>query len=416
MNDEQLHTYIEKVRSLSLSKDAHARIRGNLDSFAEYHSNSDPVRNLETGRSSRRVLQGAWGFHTFTRLISTHMMAAILIGLLCIGGGTSYAAEGSLPGDLLYPVKVNVNENIESALAVSNAAEARLQAKLVEERLVEAEELAARGTLDATASAELQSRIKAHYTEASEQSEQAKATGDFETSATVQASLEASLRTYAGILAGIDAHAEIKESTALIGDITGYADKAAQAQTTATTEVSANAKADVADTIAYAGTRISAVEATLSNAHDRIDADTYARIRARLDLAIAVHVKAEDALKASLYSDAYRDAQAAIRAAQEAEAMTKSSLRLQVGIDLTSGSVLQTTDTTIRSEGTVRSTTDEERSSTSDSKSEEGAGTSTTTTEDTEVQLNTNATVDVDAVGTKVDANAGANTRVKLGL
>jgi hypothetical protein len=344
------------------------------------------------------------------------MMAAILIGLLCIGGGTSYAAEGSLPGDLLYPVKVNVNENIESALAVSNAAEARLQAKLVEERLVEAEELAARGTLDATASAELQSRIKAHYTEASEQSEQAKATGDFETSATVQASLEASLRTYAGILAGIDAHAEIKESTALIGDITGYADKAAQAQTTATTEVSANAKADVADTIAYAGTRISAVEATLSNAHDRIDADTYARIRARLDLAIAVHVKAEDALKASLYSDAYRDAQAAIRAAQEAEAMTKSSLRLQVGIDLTSGSVLQTTDTTIRSEGTVRSTTDEERSSTSDSKSEEGAGTSTTTTEDTEVQLNTNATVDVDAVGTKVDANAGANTRVKLGL
>ena len=66
-----------------------------------------------------------------------------------IGGGTSFAAQGALPGDFLYPVKTEFNENIRAAFAVSADSEAKLQANLLEERIAEAVELQAAGKLTA---------------------------------------------------------------------------------------------------------------------------------------------------------------------------------------------------------------------------------------------------------------------------
>ncbi len=84
--------------------------------------------------------------------------AAFLI--LLVGGGTSaYAAEGALPNEPLYSLKVSVVEPIRGALAVSVAAQASWQAKLAETRLSETEVLAAREELDATTSAKLGERV-----------------------------------------------------------------------------------------------------------------------------------------------------------------------------------------------------------------------------------------------------------------
>jgi cytochrome b involved in lipid metabolism len=69
------------------------------------------------------------------------MPIALLIAML-LSGSVSYAAEGSLPGDTLYPIKIHVNENVKGALALSAEAKAEHEASLAEERLTEAEELA----------------------------------------------------------------------------------------------------------------------------------------------------------------------------------------------------------------------------------------------------------------------------------
>src|SRR5262245_19259786 len=37
---------------------------------------------------------------------------AVIAIIALLGGGTSFAAQGALPGDTLYPIKVNVNEKI----------------------------------------------------------------------------------------------------------------------------------------------------------------------------------------------------------------------------------------------------------------------------------------------------------------
>lgn len=56
--------------------------------------------------------------------------------------GMAAAAQGTMPGDLLYPVKIHVTETIQSAVAVSPQAQANVAAQQLQQRLDEAEQLA----------------------------------------------------------------------------------------------------------------------------------------------------------------------------------------------------------------------------------------------------------------------------------
>lgn len=67
------------------------------------------------------------------------LFAAVLVAVL-LGGGTSFAAEGALPGDALYAVKVGVTEPIRAILAASPESKALWDVTRAERRL---EELAA---------------------------------------------------------------------------------------------------------------------------------------------------------------------------------------------------------------------------------------------------------------------------------
>ena len=58
--------------------------------------------------------------------------------LVSAGGGVSIAAEGALPGDGLYPVKISINEKVVAAFSVSVDAAANWEARLAERRLEEA--------------------------------------------------------------------------------------------------------------------------------------------------------------------------------------------------------------------------------------------------------------------------------------
>ena len=65
----------------------------------------------------------------------------LIVGLL-MSGSVSFAAENTVPGDILFPVKVHVNENVRSAIVVTPKAQAAWDVQLVERRLQEVEKLA----------------------------------------------------------------------------------------------------------------------------------------------------------------------------------------------------------------------------------------------------------------------------------
>jgi len=52
----------------------------------------------------------------FTMIMVTRSMAFILIGFITGGGGLAFASEKALPGDILYPVKTEVTEEIVASL------------------------------------------------------------------------------------------------------------------------------------------------------------------------------------------------------------------------------------------------------------------------------------------------------------
>ncbi len=74
-------------------------------------------------------------------------LAGLLLFVLA-GTGTVSAAQGALPGDILYPIKISVNEKVEVALAPTPAARAEVQVRLANRRVEEAQMLSSHGRLD----------------------------------------------------------------------------------------------------------------------------------------------------------------------------------------------------------------------------------------------------------------------------
>lgn len=128
------------------------------------------------------------------------MINVIIILAVILAGGVSYSAEGTLPGDALYSIKVGVNEKVQGWLAFSEEAESRLAAKLAIRRLEEAEELAAQNRLDAETKARLGAEFKAQAEEADREIEELEAEGKTEEAASIRTELEASVRARGNVL------------------------------------------------------------------------------------------------------------------------------------------------------------------------------------------------------------------------
>lgn len=107
---------------------------------------------------------------SFSGVGSNHfrMVIAGLLVFVLTGAGTASAAQGALPGDLLYTVKINVTEPVKVALASTPAAKAAVHAELADVRVEEAQALAAQGRLDATTTAALATNFDHHAQNAQE--------------------------------------------------------------------------------------------------------------------------------------------------------------------------------------------------------------------------------------------------------
>jgi len=68
-------------------------------------------------------------------------LAGVVTILLIASTGVSFAAEGTLPGDILYPVKIHVTEEVRGALTVGSTAKVKWEKDRVVKRVVETEKL-----------------------------------------------------------------------------------------------------------------------------------------------------------------------------------------------------------------------------------------------------------------------------------
>ena len=156
-----------KIKNISekikLSREEKEKLKANIFNFIKSH----PVRTPVAGR-----LINTWSFFNLLNFppkadqpLAGKPMPAFLGILLILGtagvGGVSLAAEGALPGDLLYPVKVGVNEEVRAAVSFSAEAKTEWDARRLERRLEEAEKLAHKKEFNAEARARVEENLSA---------------------------------------------------------------------------------------------------------------------------------------------------------------------------------------------------------------------------------------------------------------
>ncbi|KKW29728.1 MAG: hypothetical protein A3K06_02700 [Candidatus Doudnabacteria bacterium RIFCSPHIGHO2_01_52_17] len=168
---------------------------------------SEAEKNVIRGRllelmKLRPVEKPKFLFFAFSWRLVAPALVAVLV--LALGGGTAFAAQGSLPGDSLYPVKVNFNEPIRTALAFSATAQAGVHSELAQERLKEAEELASQNRLDDVVEAAVVIRVERHLARAKQHISELEGEGKVEEAAALNSNLEATLQAHEDIIVKIE--------------------------------------------------------------------------------------------------------------------------------------------------------------------------------------------------------------------
>jgi hypothetical protein len=148
--EEQLKT----LREITLDVDKKAAVRENLV-HTMYDLKVSTVRNV----GAKRLHYGA---NIFEKVRLKKQIAVIVASTLFLGVGTSFAAEGTVPGDVLYPMKVHVNEKVQELTALTPNAQVKVQARIAERRLEEVEKLARENRLSTTTAESLEAEFEKH--------------------------------------------------------------------------------------------------------------------------------------------------------------------------------------------------------------------------------------------------------------
>ncbi|MBI2023950.1 hypothetical protein HYT00_00970 [Candidatus Giovannonibacteria bacterium] len=141
----------EKIKKIELTPEEKKEMRDNI--IAVLKSRPNPREN-EGGENTFPV-KSPYVFK-FKKALA---FAAII---LVIAGGmsVSLAAENALPGDLLYSVKIKVNEGLSGLMARSDEAQVRWLVKTAERRIEEAEKMAASGKLDVNSANNIEDNLE----------------------------------------------------------------------------------------------------------------------------------------------------------------------------------------------------------------------------------------------------------------
>lgn len=273
--------YLKQLEQLRLSDAARARMAKELGEYADYHAVPENVRVASESRSMKQVSQSTlWYTALFTK--RTTMPFIAIAAAVLIGGGTSFAAQGSLPGDMLYPVKVHVIENVRSTLALGADAEARLQADLLEERVEEAMELKTQGRLEGELETKVNARVAAQTEAAERANDDSDAEVETDTNTRIRLAIAAfdSLRGGDGALAiNTDTRAEAR---LMAKEESGESAAAANADAYSTSMLAVE-PVEVGELQRMTTARMESLRSVLERHEDEIRADVHAEMTATLD-------------------------------------------------------------------------------------------------------------------------------------
>lgn len=328
MNDhfDKLFKALKQVRLEDAERDV---LRQKLLTYIEDHSVRVAVEERQIEQRSSTHL-----FLTFL----TKPMPIILAIIIFLGGGMSVAAERALPGDILYPVKIGINERFQSVLALSADAQAKLELRLAERRLEDAEGLSVRAHLASETRAQLQENFDRHAEKVEARIAELENHGQAEEAADLSSNFEVSLKAHEKILARLeeDQPDDQSELEVLHRKVSASEQGASSLKSENEAKVTGqpNVQSAAEGKMNAAQNKIDEVGAYLDRIKARPTAQATAEAEAKLAEAQKTFYEGKARLEAKAFGDAFTLFRSAAEQAQEAKLLVRAGLNLNLQLNL----------------------------------------------------------------------------------
>ena len=336
MDDNENKNIFDAATGVHLTEKERAVIRRAISAYVLEH----PKQSEDEREPEHRAWFVSWN------MLSRPLPAALLsMFLISAGGSVSFAAERSLPGDTLYPVKISFNENIQLALAFSDEAKAELEAERVERRLQEAEVLMQRSSFTQQARVDAEERFDVQAKRARSRISNLEENGKLQAAAELSSNFEAALRVHGRILGNLAAIAsstdasEHNEIENLRRTVSTEEDdtvlKRSEVEHKLSTNVDASRTA-AEERMHSTLKKIAEGEAFIHVNEQAFGATTFAAAEARLATALSTVADGKAKLDQGDAPGAFRLFQKANRIAEEAKLLMNARQNLKIDIQLDS--------------------------------------------------------------------------------
>ena len=151
MEDDNLNKAVREIQEIKMTSDEKARVLKNvLDTKFDKNFTSQKVRSPYV--------------HSFFLHISKKKFTyiALFAGIILVCGGSVAAASQSLPGSVLYPIKISILEPVRGAFIFSPIKKIAYYTDLATNRIIEAEILASQNKLDGESVDTLDTLLQKH--------------------------------------------------------------------------------------------------------------------------------------------------------------------------------------------------------------------------------------------------------------
>ncbi len=329
LNQEPFGQAAQEAKKTMLSESEKSAMRAQLMDFMKQHP-------IQPAVAVPAQASGGSFWKPFSQKPLYASLALALAVVLC-GAGVSFAAQNSLPGDVLYPIKTQVNEKVLAWFDVSDQARAEHSIALANTRLEEFEKVAAKGKLTTTAAAQAESSFSENVAAAQARIDSLDngSGNDPAVSAQLNAQLQTALTAHINILNNL---AGRNNDAARVSDfaktVTTHVDSVAKATEKSQAHVfakeSQEVKNDAQHEFSRAQASITSAASFLDAKKAAISADATASAQANLDAANALVVQGQQKLEVQDYQAAFLLFQQAVSVAQGTQITVSAAADLNI--------------------------------------------------------------------------------------
>ena len=192
MNNEQdiFMKLVEKAKTAKLTERERATLFLAVDTYVK-NNKLKWLRPMESpfapfAINGVRSFVSSWHIHS----LRTAIVALVLV--IFGAGGTSLAAQNSLPGDFFYPIRVNVNEEIR-AVFLSGSARSEYEVVRAKKRVEEAKELIVQNKMSPEIQKKIVMKLNSHISRVQKDIDALTQKGELKTAFEISSDLETSL-------------------------------------------------------------------------------------------------------------------------------------------------------------------------------------------------------------------------------